>query len=947
MKKKSLLILLPALMMVLASCNNNSDDQNNNNNNDDTVEPTPGGDTDGGDQDGGDQTEETGAVTLPSVEHLTITADKMSAKVGETVTFTITPDTDYEVDTFKVNGEDVTVTQGKATATMVKSGLTVTATAKAKEYGVTLEFNKDQGSVTVDVEKAIVGDKVTFTVTPATDYAVKEFKVNDKVTTLDADGKATVDMVSGGLKAVATFESTKKYNVTINAATNGSVTSNPTEAKVGEDVELTINADKGYELTALVVNDTDIVEQVSNNKVTVQMVENGLTVAPTFSVATQKVTAIDETFQKSVEGSANANYQLQNDLSATYLPLAKGTTNIDLNGKTLTITTKNILCTNDLIENEEKTQVVKISNGKIVVTATNDSVGAKNKFNLFNISEAKSFELDGVTVTTQNEITTRNAAAIHCSNANTITIQNSTIDTKTVFGLSTNNLERPVDTDPLTVNVTNSKITVTTTDGDNCAFITNVNTATNVKIDDSTLTGDRQAVIARTGTYEIKNSTLKSTEKWLKSKEYNDTRLTTWGNGNEVTSTPLCVGDLDAGSYNYNAVAKLENVTFDSSNSKNLVARQDGTAYTTSVEMDALTYLHTYSMTDIADGITFTEKNVLEKTITEVNALEDTDDTNLYVVSGNVKEITNTSYGNGTLLDDDGNTLVVYGSYTSSATNNYTYSDGAFVFDKTDATALDTTYVGKQVTLIGTFKIHYSTKEIINAVAFVEDADANITVEYDNTKGEVTLSNTNAKVGDEIEVTATPNSGFKLTSIKVTTYGATEDITESKKFVAALTTKVVVEFVDESAPELSSYTILFNSTNNSKKTNSYTDTFENTSDGITYTVYGFNNNNNGWDYVKSGKNSTITTKNVFANKIGSVDITFDEVSSSKFKSATLLVASDKEFKNDLQEITISAKKGTVSTNVNSPATNMYYQIKIVGTDTKSSTISKVVFNEVA
>ncbi len=1012
MKKKSLLILLPALMMVLASCNNKGDDQNNNNS-DNPVVPTPGGDDTGGGE------TETGAVTLPSVAHLTITADKMSAEVGETITFTISVDADYEIEYFKINGVDTIITDGKATATMVKGGLNVTASVKGiaysvnvtydntkgsvsvdkqtakvdedvtftvipntdyevdefkvgektitlengkatvkmvsgglsatvtfkdKDYPVTLEFNKDRGTLTSNVTNAKVGDEVTFTVSANTDYAVKEFKVNDKVITLNTDGQATVDMVSGGLNAVATFVSTKNYNVTINSATHGSVSANVSQAKVDEDVVLTINADFAYGLTNLVVNGTDIVDQVSDNKVTVKMVENGLEVTPTFNSAVVETSAIDADFQTKVESTDVVNYKLTNDMSATFLPLAKETTNIDLNGKTLTITTKNVLATNKLETDQAKTQVISVKNGKIVVDGTN-SEDATNKpkgyYNLFNVAEAKSFELDGVTVTTNNEITFESAAAIHCSNANTITIQDSSLNTKTIFGISTNNLEREVDEAPLKVNITNSDITVSTTNGDNCALITNVNTETNVKIEGSTITGDRQAVIARTGSYEIKNSILKSTEKWLKSKDYVDTCTSSWSSGNEVTSTPLCVGDLNTSAYNYNASIKLENVTFESENSKNIVARQDGTSYTTSVEMDALTYLHTYSATDIASDVSVTTNNVIHKTVSELRQLTATDETNLYVVTANVQSITNSTYGNTNLTDDDGNAIEYWGGYTSASKANYKLSNVNEYYLDTKATnkTIDETYVGKEVTAIGIFSLytdknnvkHYQIK---NAVTFIEDVTATIDLDFDKTLGNVTLSKTtDVKVGDEVEVTATANEGYKLSSIKVTKHGTTTDITDTKTFVAARTTKVVVEFVDESAPEAKTYKAVFAKNKWTKSISDYTSTFEETIDDLTLSFSNFNTNQKKWDLAKCGpknKESTAYISTYFTDdKIQSSTI---DIGACKYvTSFKLIVASNKDFSDVLETIDLTskaAKDSTVEAAISSPVKNAYYKYEI-------------------
>lgn len=99
------------------------------------------------------------------MEHAHVEADKTQAEVGETITFTITTDEDYHVSSFKVNGNDVTITGNKATATMVENGLTVTIAVEANTHDVTIH-SSENGTVVADKTTAIVGDKVTFTITP-------------------------------------------------------------------------------------------------------------------------------------------------------------------------------------------------------------------------------------------------------------------------------------------------------------------------------------------------------------------------------------------------------------------------------------------------------------------------------------------------------------------------------------------------------------------------------------------------------------------------------------------------------------------------------------------------------------------------------------------------------------------------------------------------------------
>ena len=98
MKKKIHLIALSVLIASLVGCggNNSSTTQPGSSNSATPTAPST------------QQPEKkTGTVTIEAVEHGSVTADKMTAKIGEDVTFKITSDTGYEVNFFKVNGTSV------------------------------------------------------------------------------------------------------------------------------------------------------------------------------------------------------------------------------------------------------------------------------------------------------------------------------------------------------------------------------------------------------------------------------------------------------------------------------------------------------------------------------------------------------------------------------------------------------------------------------------------------------------------------------------------------------------------------------------------------------------------------------------------------------------------------------------------------------------------------
>lgn len=807
-------------------------------------------------------------VTIHSSENGTVVADKTTAIVGDKVTFTITPNDDFELDTFKVNGEQKEVTNNTYEATMVKEGLTIDATFKAIKHTVTINKNAG-GTVTADKLEAVTGEDVTLTVTPDTGYHLSALYVNGNavsvgesgtvvvkmvktglivsgvfakkrapITVTDTkggtiyatprtdaaigeeveievypddgyelgkllvngeevlveDGYAVVEMVEGGLTITATWKELAKA-ITIAPCTNGTVTANKEKAAVGENVTFTISPAEGYHLESFKVNGAEV--EVTGNSYVTNMTEAGLSIEATFS-DTYRVASISESLKTTIKGLDTAKVTLTADSTIDTIPLAKKDTILDLGGKTLTVTSAVAIYA---LPGEDGTHVqnITVKNGTINVT------GALANGNIINASDALSFTLDGVTLTN----TTLTYTGIYCSSSTDLEIKNSTLNLKAVFGIGTNNLEGK----NAKILMDNSHLTVTTDDKDNAAFLGNVE-GINVTFKNSTLQADRQALIARTGTWKADATTFETTGAWLTeaTKAKNDSYLTgVWKTGNEVPSAAVVIGDNVADAYN-------EDVNFTFTNSckfvapagNKVVSRVDGT-HNTTITFDALTYVNAYDSMDNGAGVNVVTPNVLTKTIAEMNALTQNDDKNLYLVTGILKEITKADYGNGYLEDPTtGETIMLYGSYSEAT---ILMSDtGVFSLKKTTdknpkvvGTALSEDNVGKMVNVFGTFKNFNGTKEIVDSYALpkgekISGLTAKIEVN-DSTMGSATLSKTEGiTFGEVITVDAVANTGYEVNKIEYTDKaGKVTDITTSKKFDADLANSVKVTFVEKSA----------------------------------------------------------------------------------------------------------------------------------------------------
>ena len=213
-------------------------------------------------------------VTITPAENGTVTADKQTAKYGETVTLTVAPATGYEFDQLHVlDGETqvaVTITtEGKYTFVMPAGNVKVYATFKAIDYTITIE-PAENGTVTADKQTANMGETVTLTITPNEGYEFDQLTVMNGTTQvaveITTEGKYIFVMPAGNVEISATFKMTD-YAITIEPAENGTVTADKETAHIGETVTLTVTPDKGYELDEIhVMNGTTRLTTVSEDE---------------------------------------------------------------------------------------------------------------------------------------------------------------------------------------------------------------------------------------------------------------------------------------------------------------------------------------------------------------------------------------------------------------------------------------------------------------------------------------------------------------------------------------------------------------------------------------------------------------------------------------------------------------------------------------------------------
>lgn len=1113
MKKKNHLIALSVLIASLVGCNGGTDSSTTQPGSNNPITPTAPSTQ--------QPEKKTGTVTIGAVEHGRVTADKMTAEVGADVTFTVTPDENYSVKSFKVNNDEKQLNDSnQVVVKMVEGGLTVSAEFEINSAAVTIT-QADHGSISADKSTAKIGEKVTFTVAPEANYVVSSFKVNGADVALDGNNQAVVVMVAGGLNVTASFE-LGSGTVTIGTFEHGAVTADKMTAKIGEDVTFKITSETGYDVSFFKVNGSAVdyvtkedsttgktygeakvkmvsggltvtaefklgvypiewdptthgtiavesgktqatygeevkfiftpetgyeikyltineepVQWASDNTYTTTMGEYGLFVTVQFGLENETITVnagehgtiehknkADDTQDylygdtsvvtvtpnegfmietitvdgKAIEvpedkkGGYSFEQLVEKDLniSATFtdvhtiseftdsvideiknaqdikvklagdvtlgvtLPLAKGTTEYDLDGHTITSTLNGMLRDANTDTATFGNKSVTLKNGSII------SNYDKGTVNVIDSSYLAAFTLDGVTVSNSSISTVNPITGIYCSSTTETKILNSTINIKGssnlgAYGIGTNNL----DGENKTITIDNTKVTVTSDDFDNTAFLGNTE-GIKVVVKNSTFTADRQAVIARTGNWDISGSTFVSTGKWLDS-EANVTTNTkyktaagSWKSGNEVVSGGLILGDESTSAYNTPVVATLKDNKFTVAKGDKMSIHSDGTVATT-VTMDALTAVEAYGYDHDEDKTTVvTENNVVKSNIAEVVAKSEKDDTKLYYVTGVVKDIYDETHGNIHLLDKTtGQSMIVYGTYL---TNEYSFDGSKFSFKQSDSTPITKEYIGKEITVAGTLGFHGGAGQIANG--FVLDAKADkynddLTVSYDNNKGTVVLSKENPQLGDEVTITATPKEGYRLSKVTLKTIDDVEsDITSTLKFTAGLKDTITVEFVSDSTPVATVHEVVFNGENNNEPVGAYDKTWTNTTNGIKYVIVNGNNNTNKWDYIKFGRKKVASIGNIhtlspFVNPIASSTITIDSIIAAKVNSIKFYISTNDNF-SDATVYNLAIKAGVIETTVTTPVANAYYKYEFdcqSGSGNGFVQISKVTFTE--
>lgn len=145
------------------------------------------------------------------------------------------------------------------------------------------------------------------------------------------------------------------------------------------------------------------------------------------------------------------------------------------------------------------------------------------------------------------------------------------------------------------------------------------------------------------------------------------------------------------------------------------------------------------------------------------------------------------------------------------------------------------------------------------------------------------------------------------------------------------------------------YTLQFGKTYNSEGISSYAKSWTVTCDGFTWDMVNWNNNQNGWTYVRAGSNknasvATITTKTTMPEAISTVTMTIDAITATNVNSIKMEVISATG--TIIETISGTAKQGPCVFNITNPQQDCKYKITVdckKGSGNGFVQVSKVIY----
>ena len=188
----------------------------------------------------------------------------------------------YELSQVKVNNVDVTSQVANNTLTIqnIQAAQNVVVTFSRQKFTIT-QTAPTNGTIALSATQVEYGSSFTATFTPATGYELDKAYVNNvDMTSSVVDNVLTVNNVTENKNVTATFKKIT-YNVTI-TANGGTVTVSNMHPQYGERLVITVVEDEDSQISSLIVNNVERINNLVNNTFTIGAVRWNINIVATF-----------------------------------------------------------------------------------------------------------------------------------------------------------------------------------------------------------------------------------------------------------------------------------------------------------------------------------------------------------------------------------------------------------------------------------------------------------------------------------------------------------------------------------------------------------------------------------------------------------------------------------------------------------------------------------------
>jgi hypothetical protein len=215
-------------------------------------------------------------ITLNAGEHGTIATEYgtvndniLDVNINDDVTFTFEANRGYEIAKVLVDDEEVELTEGAYTLTEVVADRAIAVEYARNLFYITLDAGEhgtiatEYGEITDNVLEVNKNDAVTFTFEANRGYEIAKVLVDDEEVELTEGAYTLTDVVADG--AITVEYARNLFNITLDAGEHGTIateygeiTDNVLEVNINDAVTFTFEANRGYEITRILVDNEEV-----------------------------------------------------------------------------------------------------------------------------------------------------------------------------------------------------------------------------------------------------------------------------------------------------------------------------------------------------------------------------------------------------------------------------------------------------------------------------------------------------------------------------------------------------------------------------------------------------------------------------------------------------------------------------------------------------------------